>query len=171
MQIDTFPGCCTARVLVDFGQEHHSEFGARDPGDVTQRKMNQLMSYEKRCGIALVTAILTERQTKGLKLLLDNGFVQMTGWVEKEAHKDSKVALFVLDLSKWEEKKVEPVEEGVWIRNRGAVNPPKRAAGKKVNVRFRNGVVSSNSVYADGYVWEIHGSDYDIMAYKIVGDA
>lgn len=170
MRIDVFPGCCTAKVLVDFGQEHHSEFGSRDPGDVTQRKMNQLMSYEKRCGIALVTAILTDRQSKGLKLLLDNGFVQMTGWIEKAAHKDSKVALFALDLNKWEEKD-EPVEEVDWIRNRGTVKPPKRADGKRVIVRFRNGVVTTNSSCASDYVWEIYGGDYDIMAYKIVGDA
>lgn len=171
MRISPFPGCCTARVLVDFGQEHHSEFGARDPGDVTQRKMNQLMSYEKRCGRALVTAILTERQSKGIKLLLDNGFVQMTGWIERAAHKDSKVALFALDLSKWEEKKVEPVGEASWIRNRGTVNPPKRAAGKKVIVRFRNGVVTSYPERARNCIWSIYGGDHDIMAYKIVEDA
>lgn len=54
-----------------------------------------------------------------------------------------------------------------WIRHRGSKAMPKCLEGKRFEVRYRNGCAESSVEWAD---WTHDGSDFDVMAFRIVGD-
>lgn len=59
---------------------------------------------------------------------------------------------------------------GDWIRHRGSKKQPDCLAGKKFQVRTRNGcIVDINLGGSDGW-WEHEKEPYDIMAYRIIED-
>lgn len=164
MRIVGMPGCCTASVLVEFGQERNAEFGL-NPGDVNQARLNELLEYRKRYGTAYVIATLTERQTDGIKLLKDNGFTH-TEFIEKPRHEDSKVAVFTLNLREWEPKKV--VGGGhEWFIHRGGEKFRERVRMfETVEVIFRNGNSARNRV--SELYWDHGLGDWDIVKYRRV---
>src|SRR5690554_2183081 len=169
MRIEEMPGCCTARVLVDFGQEGNSMYGRGGDYNVDQKELNKLLSFWKRYGIAYIIATLTERQTKGIQLLKDNGF-EHTPFVEKPRHEDSKVAVFTLKLQEWEPKKVEEeVEvkkrECKWYAHRGGGAYLERITpGDRIAVKLRDGEIMSGTM--NEFDWDWYGDSSDIIAYR-----
>ena len=162
MRIVEMPGCCTARVLVDFGQEGNSMYGWGGDQNVNQKELNKLLSFWKRYGIAYIIATLTESQTKGIQLLKDNGF-EHTPFVEKLRHEDSKVAVFTLSLRKWKPKKEE--EEVEWHTHRGGKAYLSRIKpGERVSVKLRDGEVMSGTI--DEFDWGWYGHPSDIVGYR-----
>lgn len=166
MKILSFPGCCTAGTLVQFGQETAAEFGVKVPKDNTPENLQERLALSKRMGMGIITAILTQNQTNGIALLKGAGF-KSTGWVSKDGHPQTKIALFYLSLEDWEPSLVK--EE--WIRNRGSKSVPVKARGKRVVVRRRDGGESALGEPSEDYCWVIKNVRSDIMSYKITGDA
>lgn len=169
MRITEMPGCCTARVLVDFGQERNSMYGRGGDHNVNQRELNKLLSFWKRYGIAYIIATLTERQTKGIKLLKDNGF-EHTPFIEKPRHEDSKLSVFTLKLQEWEPKKVEE-EVGVkkqeckWYVHRGGKTYLNRVGPEdRIVVMLRSGYIQFG--IRDSLNWDWLGVQGDIVAYR-----
>jgi len=160
MRIVEMLGCCTAKVLVDFGQEGNSMYGRGGDYNVDQKELNKLLSFWKRYGIAYIIATLTESQTKGIQLLKDNGF-EHTPFIEKPRHEDSKVAVFTLNLRKWKPKK----EEGKWNVHRGGRAYLNRVGhGDRVAVKLRNGEIGYGTVGSFNWTWI--GYPGDIVAYR-----
>lgn len=164
MNVRDFPGCCTAKVLTQFGQERAAEFRTGIPEDNTPENLQRILEGSKRGGMGMITAILTQNQTHGIELLEGAGF-KNTGWVSKAAHPETKIALFYLSLEDWKPKNL----GSEWIRNRGSESVPKKARGKRVIVRFRDGSKTMMGSSAELFDWTVHGLDVDIMAYKIMG--
>ena len=164
MNVREFPGCCTAKVLTQFGEERAAEFRTGIPEDNTPENLQRILGGYKRGGVGMVTAILTQNQTHGIELLEGAGF-KSTGWVSKGAHPENKIALFYLSLEDWKPKKL----NSGWIRNRGSKSVPKKVRGKRIIVRDRNGDRSFVGQPAESFNWTCNGLGRDIMAYKIVG--
>lgn len=166
MRIVDMPGCCTAKVLADFGQERNSMYGWDGEKDVNQKKLNELLSYYKRYGIAFIIATLTENQTKGIQLLKDNGFTH-TPFIEKPRHEDSKVAVFTLNLREWEpkkEKKEVKEQVGKWYAHRGGSAYLDRIGPwDRIAVRMRSGEIRYGTMLEFSWVW--YGNMGDIVAY------
>lgn len=167
MRIVDMPGCCTARVLVDFGQEDTSMYGLEGDHNVNQKELNKILGFWKRYGIAYIIATLTESQTKGIQLLKDNGF-EHTPFIEKPNHEDTKVAVFTLNLRKWKPKKVgEEVKKrvGKWYTHRGGGAYLERIRpGDGIVVRVRGGEILSGTMH--NFRWEWYGDMGDIVAYR-----
>lgn len=164
MNVKSFPGCCTTKVLVQFGQERAAEFRQEIPKDNTPENLERTLLSCKRMGYGMVTAILTQNQTHGIALLEEAGF-KNTGWVSKAIHPETKIALFYLSLEDWKPKKA----GSAWIRHRGSKSVPEKAKGKRVIVRFRDGSRTVMGAEAERYDWTVDSQAGDIMAYKIVG--
>lgn len=164
MKVMSFPGCCTTKILVEFGQERAAEFREAIPKDNTPENLERTLLSCKRMGNGMVTAILTQNQTHGIALLEGAGF-KNTGWMSKDAHPENEIALFYLSLGDWK-----PQGEGsAWIRHRGSRSVPERARGKRIVVRHRNGDRSFVGRPAESFRWTYNGLGGDIMAYNIVG--
>jgi len=162
MRITEMPGCCTARVLVDFGQERNSMYGWDGDQNVNQKELNRLLTFYKRYGIAYIIATLTESQTKGIQLLKDNGF-EHTPFIEKPRHEDSKLSVFTLKLQEWEPKKVE--EEVKWHTHRGGKAYLERITpGDRIAVKLRDGEIMFGTMH--NFRWEWNGGQADIVAYR-----
>lgn len=166
MRIVDMPGCCTAKVLADFGQERNSMYGWHGDENVNQKKLNELLTYYKRYGIAYIIATLTENQTKGIQLLKDNGF-EHTEFVEKPRHEDSKVAVFTLNLRKWEPKEEGEIKErsGKWYPHRGGRAYMNRLGpGGRIVVRLRCGEIRHGTMA--NFDWNWYGGIGDIVSYR-----
>lgn len=167
MRIMDMPGCCTAKVLVDFGQERNSMYGWDGEHNVNQKELNRLLTYWKRYGIAYIIATLTENQTKGIQLLKDNGF-EHTEFIEKPRHEDSKVAVFTLNLRAWgpkKEKEEVKKQDGKWYSHRGGSAYLNRIVpGDRIAVRLRSGEISFGDLAI--FSWEWIGDMDDIVAYR-----
>lgn len=57
-----------------------------------------------------------------------------------------------------------------WIRHRGSKSMPKCLEGKQIDVRFRNHAIEGQIDDAPLLDWTHTNSDFDIMAFRIVGD-
>jgi hypothetical protein len=98
IDVENFPCCCTARVLVDFGESEVSEGGAfrvskNDMKEEIQREIN----YYKKQGIAFLSATTNNEQKTANKVLKELGF-KCTKWMSKNIHPETKVRLWWLPL-------------------------------------------------------------------------
>lgn len=166
MRIVDMPGCCTAKVLVHFGQERNSVYGMDGEENVNQKELNRLLTYYKRYGIAYIIATLTENQTKGIQLLKDNGF-EHTEFIEKPRHEDSKVAVFTLNLRKWEPKEEGETKERWYTHRGGSAYLSRIKPGERIVVRFRGGGTSRGTV--GSFNWKWYGDIGDIVSYRKQG--
>lgn len=57
-----------------------------------------------------------------------------------------------------------------WIRHRGSKSMPKRLEGKRFEVRHRIGSTAVGNAKDDRWEWKHLGFDWDILAYRILGD-
>lgn len=163
MRIVDMPGCCTARVLVHFGQERNSVYGMDGEENVNQKELNRLLTYYKRYGIAYIIATLTENQTKGIQLLKDNGF-KHTEFVEKPRHVDSKVAVFTLNLRRWEPKEEGEVKERWYPHRGGRAYLNRLGPWDRIVVRLRCGEIRHGTMA--NFDWNWYGDMGDIVGYR-----
>jgi len=56
-----------------------------------------------------------------------------------------------------------------WIRHRGSKSMPKCLEGKRFEVRHRDGVIAEYDGKGSWY-WDRRGNDWDIFAFRILGD-
>ena len=57
-----------------------------------------------------------------------------------------------------------------WIRHRGSKSMPKRLEGMRFEVRHRIGSTASGNAKVYRWEWKHLGFDWDILAYRILGD-
>lgn len=99
MQFTPFPGCCTAKILIGFGQTN-----AADHASIYAYGMHRHLTFEQKLSwlkehllmfaetksIAIIFATTTTQQIEGISLLTQAGFTQ-TVQADKQAHRESKL--------------------------------------------------------------------------------
>lgn len=100
MQVQPFPGCCTAKIIVGFGQEANAGFTARAEQRYTEETMRQevhrlLTGPQIGRHYGLVFATLTTRQTMGIKVLTEMGFKDTEAKV-KQGHGETRLHGFYI---------------------------------------------------------------------------
>ena len=104
METKRFPGCCTVRVVVGFGNTMIAEYGWNVDNTVEEIK-EYLVSeahFQKRNGKAMLTATTNNQQKTANKALRAVGF-KRTKWMSKPQHPHTKVALWWKVLQEQEE--------------------------------------------------------------------
>ena len=102
MRIRDFPHCCTAKIIVDFGESDVAEGGA---WPVTQEEiesyiLGKIERYSQPFyGYATLVATTNNEQKTANKVLLKLGFKHST-WMSKKAHKNTKVRLWWYPLER-----------------------------------------------------------------------
>lgn len=94
--IVSFPGCCTAKIIVDFGQSRASEYGSETPTYESLRmQVKDRIEFVKRVypGVPLITAITNSEQKIGNKVLRKLGF-KGTKWLSKTQHPETKIKMW-----------------------------------------------------------------------------
>ena len=96
-----FPYCCTAKVLVDFGETATSEGGSWLASEENMRIVikEELQSLWSE-GHALVAATTNNKQKTANKVLRSLGF-KRTIWMRKKLHPETLVALWHLNMEKY----------------------------------------------------------------------
>ena len=94
MKTYSFPHCCTAKVITDFGESNIAEGGNRS---VTYEEIKtyietQLKSYYTQ-HLAMFVIITNSEQVTANKVLLDMKFGH-SPWMEKGQHPETKVRLW-----------------------------------------------------------------------------
>ncbi len=97
-KIESFPSCCTARVLVDFGESEVADWGDHEVTTATMKSSikRQIESW-RSYGIAMLTATTNNEQPTANKVLRDLGF-KHSKWMSKDIHPETKVRLWWLPL-------------------------------------------------------------------------
>lgn len=103
MRFVPFPGCCTARILLGFGETNagdHLSREARDDhyGRTYEQKLQWLVSelaeYARRGDAAHIVAMTTTQQQEGIRLLTAAGFVKSDEG-QKNAHRETNLISWV----------------------------------------------------------------------------
>jgi hypothetical protein len=94
MQLLEFPHCCTAKLIVDFGESDVAEGGDREVtyGEVRNYVQGQVQSFYNR-QLAMIVATTNSQQTVANKVLEDLGF-KHTKWMSKRQHPETRVRLW-----------------------------------------------------------------------------
>lgn len=97
MQVTSFPGCCTAKVITGFGQEQNAGWGIAPNRTYTDREMAQeVMRLVRGPQVGrhngIVCATLTSRQTQGSRVLRALGFVS-SEHKDKTGHRETRLEL------------------------------------------------------------------------------
>ena len=89
-----FEGCCTATILVDFGESHTSEYGYKKVtyNEIWEGVVGQI---ERSRSMGIITAILTNQQETGHKVLKGLGF-SCSEESSKRNHSNTKITLYYL---------------------------------------------------------------------------
>lgn len=97
IQIRSFPFCCTAKVLCNFGETRTSEGGSHSVEyERIKYEVARLMRSHLTVGYgtdAILTAITNNEQKVANKVLRELGW-KSTKFVSKQAHPDTKVKLW-----------------------------------------------------------------------------
>jgi len=102
MNIVDFPHCCTAHIMVDFGESYTAEGGAHSI------KSSEIIKKLKFfCGMynyhALFVATTNNQQKTANKTLLKLGFSH-SRWLSKKQHPNTKVRLWYISINKLNKK-------------------------------------------------------------------
>lgn len=95
----SFPHCCTAKIIMDFGESAVAEGGnfEVDPEELEHKIVRKIEFYanEDVFGetVALVTAITNTEQKTANKVLRKIGF-KHSKWMDKKAHPETKIRLW-----------------------------------------------------------------------------
>ena len=95
-----FPGCCTAKVILDFGQTKTAEYGddKYTEEEIEQYIIKQEKVFEMYKNIALLVAITNNEQTVAATVLKRLGF-RCTRSAGKKQHPDTKIRLWFKSLN------------------------------------------------------------------------
>lgn len=98
MQLKNYPNCCTAKVLVGFGQTDTADYEIRPAGnemsvEVIKSRLGDRLNTCKNSGYAMLTCITNDQQVNANKALEECGF-ESSDWMEKDAHPETKVKLW-----------------------------------------------------------------------------
>ncbi len=103
MNVEEFEGCCTARIFTDLGDSRTSEFGYHAASyDRLRREIVNGIRDELEDGAGIITAIVTNEQVTGAKVLKDLGFTG-TGMASKTSHSEVQIELYYLHCKDWVE--------------------------------------------------------------------
>ena len=91
MKIYDFPNCCTARIMLDFGDTWTS--GMQTAKADFDKLEKDIDSNIRIYGDNLLTAITNNQQTTINNLLRKYGFKHST-WMSKRTHSDTKLRLW-----------------------------------------------------------------------------
>lgn len=94
MQTLEFPHCCTAKLIVDFGESSIAEGGngLYSLEQIEEYLEKQLHSWYNK-SLALFTVITNNEQKVANKALRNLGF-NHSKWISKEIHPETKVRLW-----------------------------------------------------------------------------
>lgn len=140
MQLVDFPGCCTACVLVGFGQSDTAQYNYRPEREYTEetfyKEAKELLEQAGRGNSATVIAITNSDQTTAMKVLPKLGFVLVQQEIGKRAHEDKTLNTYVYTVT-GADKKPLPVPANPFakkeeiviaapqpVRQHGVVRPP-----------------------------------------------
>jgi len=94
MRINSFPGCCTAVILSEFGESSVAEGG---PKKITKEEVKEYiekqMKVYKHVGHAMVVITTNNQQIITNSVLLELGFSK-SRWMSKKQHPGTKVRLW-----------------------------------------------------------------------------
>lgn len=94
MKILEFPHCCTAKILVDFGESTIAEGGDREVTyDEVLSFVKEQMSAWYNKYLAVFTAITNSEQSVANKVLTDLEF-EHSDWMSKTQHQETKIRLW-----------------------------------------------------------------------------
>lgn len=107
MQVLSFPGCCTAKVIAGFGQESNAGWSVRSDKAYTLEQMKEeihrlVSGPQIGRHYAIVTAALTTRQTTGIQALTELGW-QTTGAKDKRGHSETDLLMFFINPKEYME--------------------------------------------------------------------
>lgn len=103
MNVEDFEGCCTARIFTDLGDSRTSQFGYHAASyDRLRRQVVKGIEDEVEDGAGIITAIVTNEQVTGAKVLKDLGFTG-TGMASKTSHSEVQIELYYLHCKDWVE--------------------------------------------------------------------
>lgn len=124
MQLVHFPGCCTAQVLVGFGQSDTAALGYRPHREYTEEtfynEAKRLLEQAGRHNYATVIAITNSDQTTAMKVLPKLGFVLVQQEIGKRQHEDKTLNTYVYTVT-GADKKPLPVPANPFAKKEEAV--------------------------------------------------
>ena len=121
MKVVNYPGCCTAKILMGFGQESNAGYEARPPRKQTTEELKvevdkALRGYMIGRHNGIVSACLTSRQVNGIAALTELGF-HSSGAKVKTGHRESQLLTFYINPAEYLDTNprayVSPVVPGV----------------------------------------------------------
>lgn len=98
MQVKNYPNCCTAKVIVGFGQTNTADHEIRpvnnelSVGEIKRLIDERLNSYSIQ-QMATLTCITNDQQVNANKALEELGFYS-SDWMSKKQHSETKVKLW-----------------------------------------------------------------------------
>lgn len=128
MNVEEFEGCCTARIFTDLGDSRTSEFGYHKASYQRLRKqvVAGILDADHLGGAGIITAIVTNEQVTGIKVLKDLGFTG-TGMASKTSHRDVQIELYYLHCKDW----VEPAKPADIVAPEAPVAAPQPFAAAR----------------------------------------
>lgn len=103
MVLENFPGCCTAQVLVGFGQSDTAAWNYRPDRPYTEetfyKEARELLEIAGRVNKATVIAITNSDQTIAMKVLPKLGFVLVQQEIGKRQHEDKTLNTYVYTVT------------------------------------------------------------------------
>lgn len=100
LEVSSFPLCCTAKVISNFGGTVTSGGHQKDlPIDQLRSELSEYITKYSKYGLAFLSVVLNDSQKDGLTLMEEFGF-EGSGWMEKPNHPETKVQLFWKHLNK-----------------------------------------------------------------------
>lgn len=95
MQLTSFAGCCTAKIITGLGGTATAEHGRGL--NITDRHMKELLrekvDYCRRMGYAVVTITTNNQQEQANRVLEEEGWEGST-WMSKTQHPETKLRLW-----------------------------------------------------------------------------
>lgn len=130
MNVEVFEGCCTARIFTDLGDSRTSEFGYHAASyEKLRDKIVNAIEWVAEEGAGIITAIVTNEQVTGAKVLKDLGFTG-TGMAKKNSHAGVDIELFYLHCKDW----VEPAKPADIVAPEAPVAAPQPFAAARNTV-------------------------------------
>lgn len=103
MQLQSFPGCCTAQVLVGFGQSDTAAYGYRPARPYTEEtfyeEAKRLIQNAGRMNQATIIAITNNDQTVAMTVLPRLGFKLVQEKIGKNQHADKTLNTYVYTVN------------------------------------------------------------------------